>query len=148
MTEPHRLSERALRRLDELQLETVRLDLLRSGDERYELVVEQLLLRAISTIERTARELCELRGASAEQRSNAVVDATVRLQLRLCRPVPLPSVSALASQLAAECVRALQITPVERPRLAARPPRLRAVETQLGEALRSGRLKPKGGTDS
>ena len=60
MTEPDRLSERALRRLDDLQLEAVRLDLLRSGDERYELVVEQLLLRAITTIERTARELCEL----------------------------------------------------------------------------------------
>lgn len=148
MNEPDRLTERDLRRLDDLQLEAVRLDLLRSGDERYELVVEQLLVRAITTIERTARELCELRSASAEQLSSAVVDATVRLQLRLCRPVPLPSVATIAAQLAAECVRALEVTPAERPRLAARPPRLRAIDTQLGDALRSGRLKPKGGTDS
>jgi hypothetical protein len=148
MNEPDRLSESALRQLDDLQLEAVRLDLLRSDDERYELVVEHLLLRGIATIERVASQLCELRGASAEQLSDAVVDASLRLQLRLLRPVPLPSIDTLAAQLAGECVRALQIVPAERPRLAARPPRLRAMETQLGDALRSGRLKPKGGQDS
>ena len=72
----------------------------------------------------------------------------MRLQLRLCRPVPLTGVATMAAQLAAECVSALEITPAERPRLAARPPRLRAIDAQLGDALRSGRLKPKGGTDS
>ena len=148
MNEPDRLNERALRRLDELQLEVVRLDLLRSQDDRYELVVEQLLVRGIAAIERVARQLCEVRGASPEQLSDVVVDASVRLQLRLTRPVALPSVGTLAAQLASECVNALEIAPHERPRLADRAPRLRAVDARLGDALRSGRLKPKGGRDS
>ena len=148
MNNPGRLDERALRRLDELQLEAVRLDLLRSGDERYERVVEHLLVRGIAQIECVARELCKLRGLSADQLQAAVVDASVRLQLRLTREGPLPSIGTLSAQLAGECVAAREPAPAARPRLASRPPRLRAVETQLADALRSGRIKPQGGSDS
>jgi hypothetical protein len=148
MTNPYRLDERALRRMDDLQLEAVRLDLLRSSDERYEQVCEQLLVRGIGHVERVSRELCDLRGLSAEQHQAVVIDASVRLQLRLTREKPLASIATLAAQLTADCVAARTRTSQTRPRLAARAPRLRAVNTQLGDALRSGRLKPKGGPTS
>lgn len=148
MTNPHRLDEHALRCLDDLQLEAVRLDLLRSGDERYEQVCELLLVRGIAHIERISRELCDLRGLTAEQHRAVVVDASVRLQLRLTRETPLQSVTTLAAQLAAECIAARRLASEVRPRLAPRAPKLRAVEAQLTEALRSGRLKPKGGPNS
>ena len=38
--------------------------------------------------------------------------------------------------------------PSKPPRLASRPPQLRSIETQLGEALRDGRLRRKGGEHS
>lgn len=148
MNDPNRLDETALRRLDDLQLESVRYDLLRSGDERYEQVAEHLLVRGIAAIERIARELCELRGATAEQLRRAVVDASVRLQLRLTRTEKQPSIETLAAQLASECVAALAPAPEQQPRLAARPPQLRAIETQLADALREGRIERRGGSDS
>ena len=148
MNDPDRLDEAALRRLDDLQLESVRYDLLRSGDERYERVVEHLLVRGIAAIERIARELCQLRGGSADQLRTAVVDASVRLQLRLTREEKLPSIDTLAGQLASECVAALGPASDQRPRLASRPPQLRTIETQLADALREGRIERKGGTDS
>lgn len=148
MNDPNRLDETALRRLDDLQLESVRHYLLRAGDERYERVAEHLLVRGIAAIERIARELCELRGANAEQLRRAVVDASVRLQLRLTRLEKLPSVETIAAQLASECVAALAPASEQRPRLAPRPPRLRTIETQLSDALREGRIERKGGSDS
>ena len=151
MTNPHRLDERALRRLDDLQLEAVRLDLLRAGDERYEQVCELLLVRGIAHIELLSRELCGLHGLPASAHQAVVVDASLRLQLRLTRAAPLASIAALATQLAGECVAArtqvLQ-APEARPRLAACAPQLRAVPVQIADALRSGRLKPKGGPNS
>lgn len=148
MNAPDRLDEAALRRLDDLQLESVRYDLLCSGDERYERVIEHLLVRGIAAIERIAGGLCELRGATAAQLCTAVVDASVRLQLRLTRHEKLLSVEALAAQLASECVAALAPVNEQRPRLASRPPRLRTIETQLADALREGRIERKRGNDS
>lgn len=148
MNNPDPLNETALRGLDDLQLESVRYDLLCLGDERYERVVEHLLVRGVAAIERIARELCEMRGATADQLRNAVVDASVRLQLRLAREELLPCVETLAAQLASECVGALAPASEQRPRLASRPPRLRAIETQLADALREGRIERKGGSDS
>lgn len=148
MNNPDRLNEAALRRLDNLQLESVRYDLLRTGDERYERVVEHLLVRGITAIERITRQLCELHGASLDQARDAVVDASVRLQLRLTRDQRLPSVEMLAAQFAQDCVGALRTTPDERPRLAVRPPQLQTVETALSDALRAGRIARRGGSDS
>ena len=148
MNHPDPLDESVLRRLDSLQLESVRYDLLRSGDERYERVVEHLLVRGIAAIEPVARELCALRSATGEQLRSVVVDASVRLQLRLTREEKLPSVEALGAQFASECVTALGPTREERPRLASRPPQLRTIESQLSDALREGRIERKGGSDS
>lgn len=148
MNDPDRLDDTALRRLDDLQLESVRYYLLRAGDERYERVAEHLLVRGIAAIEGIARELCELRGANAEQLRRVVVDASLRLQLRLTRLEKLPSVETVAAQLASECVAALAPASEQPPRLASRPPGLRTIEGQLSDALREGRIDRKGGSDS
>jgi hypothetical protein len=148
MNDPYGLDDTALRRLGDLQLESVRYDLLRAGDSRYERVAEHLLVRGISVIEQVARELCDLRGLTDEQAQRAVVDASVRLQLRLTRSELLPSVEMLAARLASECIAALTPTTARRPRLAPRPPQLRTIEMQLSDALREGRIKRKGGRDS
>lgn len=148
MNDPDRLNEAVLRGFDDLQLESVRYDLLRSGDERYERVVEHLLVRGVAAIERVARELCDLRGGTADQLRNAVVDASVRLQLRLTRQELLPSVEMLGAQLASACVAALVGQSEQRPRLASRQPRLRAIEAQLADALRDGRIERMRGSDS
>lgn len=148
MNERDRLDDRWLRALDDVQLEGLRYDLLRSGDDRFAQAVEHLLVRGVAAIERIARELCELRGLDAGQHAQATVDASVRLQVRLAREDKLQSIMALAGQLARQCVDALDPAPAERPRLASRPPRLRTVEDELGDALTDGRLKRRGGTDS
>jgi len=148
MNDPDRLDEAALRRLDDIQLESLRYRLLSEGDVRYEHVVEHLLVRGIGAIERIAAELCDVRGIGAEQREKAVIDASLRLQLRLAREERLPSLETLASQFATQCIDALGPAPDQPPRLASRPPQLRSIETQLGEALHDGRLRRKGGKDS
>lgn len=145
---PDRLDEAALRGLDDLALEAVRLDLLRDGDVRYEHVVEHLLARGIRAIERFATELGELRGLDAEQHVRVVVDASVRLQLRLARPEPLPAVETLAGQLTVTCLDAVSRAPAERPRLAARRPQLRTIESALDQAVREGQIKPNRGEQS
>lgn len=148
MNDPNRLDEAALRRFDDLQLESVRYYLLRTGDQRYQHAAEHLLVRGIAAIERIARELCEMRGIGAEQLSKAVVDASVRLQLRLTREEKLPSIKTLAARFASQSVDALAPVPEDRPRLASRPPRLRTIETRLGDALNDGRIERTGGNDS
>ncbi len=148
MNDPDRLDEAALRRLNDMQLESLRYRLLSEGDVRYEHAAEHLLVRGIAAVERVARELCEMRGVGREQLTKAVVDASLRLQMRLAREEKLPSVESLAGQLATQCVDALGPEPTQPPRLASRPPQLRSIETQLGDALRDGRVRRKGGTDS
>lgn len=151
MTNPHRLDERALRRLDDVQLEVARLNLLRAGDERLEQVLELLLVRGIAHIERVSRELCDLHGLSDQQHQEVVVDAMVRLQLRLTRQAPLASVPTLATQLAGECIAARTRAPQSpegRPRLAARAPQLRAMPALISNEVRLGRLKSKGEPNS
>lgn len=145
---PDRLDEAALRRLDDLALEAMRFELLRDDDVRYEHVVEHLLARGIATIERLVAELGELRGLVADQRQRVVVDASVRLQLRLARRERLLSIETLAGQLTVACLDAVSSAPAERPRLAARRPQLRSIETQLGDAVREGQIKPNRGDQS
>jgi len=148
MNDRDRLDERWLRGLDDVQLEGLRYDLLRSGDVRGEHAAEHLLVRGIAHIERVAAELGALRGLDADQIIAATVDASVRLQMRLGREEKLPAVEVLAGRLARERVEALAPAPAMRPRLASRPPRLRTVEGALGEALADGRLKPNKGMNS
>jgi hypothetical protein len=148
MNERDRLDERWLRGLDDVQLEGLRLDLLRSGDGRGEHVVEHLLVRAVAHIERVVAELGALRGLDADALAAATVDASVRLQLRLTREEKLPSVEILAGRFARESVEAIEPQSPEPPRLANRPPRLRTIDGALGDALADGRLAPNPGRDS
>lgn len=145
---PDRLDEAALRGLDDLALEALRFELLRDGDVRYEHVAEHLLARGIRAIERLVAELGQLRGLLPEQHARVVVDASVRLQLRLVRVERLPSVETLAGQLTVACCDAVSPAPVERPRLADRRPQLRTIEGAIDDAVRKGRLKPNRGEQS
>lgn len=148
MNDHDRLDERWLRGLDDVQLEGLRYYLLRSGDVRGEQAAEHLLVRGIAHSERVVAELGALRGLDAEQITAATVDASVRLQMRLGREQKLPAVEVLAGRLARECVEPMAPASPTPPRLTARPPRLRAVEDALSEALADGRLKPNKGTNS
>lgn len=151
MNDPYRndrLDEAALRRLDDLQLETLRFQLLDDGDVRYEHVVEHLLVRGIARIERLAAELGDLRQLGPDQVRDVVIDASVRLQLRLGRHERLPTIETLASDLTVDCLNAVSPEPAERPRLAPRRPQLRTIETQIGDAVRDGRITPNRGDQS
>jgi hypothetical protein len=148
MNEYDRLDERWLHSLDDLQLEGLRLDLLRVGDRRAEHVMEYLLARAIAHIDRVVAQLGGLRGLDSDGLAAATVDASVRLQLRLTREEPLPSIETLAGIFARESVEAIEPQPPTPPRLAARPPRLRTVDDALGDALADGRVKPNTWRDS
>jgi hypothetical protein len=148
MNDRDRLDERWLRGLDDVQLEGLRYDLLRSGDVRFEHAAEHLLVRGIAHVERVASELSALAGLDADQITAATVDASVQLQMRLAREEKLPAVEVLAGRLARERVEAMAPAPPTPPRMTARPPRLRTVEGALGQALADGRLKPNKGTNS
>lgn len=148
MNERDRLDDRWLRALDDVQLEGLRYDLLRSGDVRGEQAAEHLLVRGVAHVDRVVAELGTVRGLDADQIIAAAVDASVRLQLRLAREEKLPAIEILAGRFARESVEAIEPALPAPPRLAARPPRLRTVEGALGEALSDGRVKPNKGTNS
>jgi hypothetical protein len=151
MNDPHhndRLDEAALRRLDDLQLETLRFQLLDGDDIRYEQVVEHLLVRGIARIERITAELGDLRQLGRDQLRDVVIDASVRLLLRLGRHERLPTIETLASDLTVDCLNAVSPKPAVRPRLAPRRPQLRTMETQIGDAARDGRITPNRGGHS
>jgi hypothetical protein len=135
-----RHDEPALRRLDDLALEEVRVRMVADGDGRLDFVIRELVLRAVRAIEsvcRTRGRDCDL---SREQVLTAIDDASVRLLLRLKRPDRQPAVTAVAAEIAAACVDAQTRERSASPRLAPRRPRLRVAE-QLGDALERGRLR-------
>lgn len=146
MNDRDRLDERWLRSLDDLQLEGLRYDLLRCGDERYERAAEHLLVRGMAHIDRICGQLCELRGLDSGAHKEATVSASLSLQVRLTRAEPLQAVEVLAGRMARESVDALAPYEPKPPRLVARPPRLRTIEGALSDALRSGRLRRRGGS--
>ncbi len=148
MNDRDRLDERWLRSLDDLQLEGVRYDLLRSGDRRAEHVAEHLLVRGLGHIERLVSELGTPRGLSAVQLRDATIDASVRLQLRLSRTEKLPAIEILAGRLAHASVQGFEPAEPALPRLVARAPRLRTIQGALSDSLLRGRLKPNQGSDS
>jgi hypothetical protein len=135
-----RHDEQAVRRLDDVALEEVRVQMIANGDGRLDVVIRELVLRAVRVIESVCRTRGDDRGLSREQILKAIDDASVRLMLRLARPDRQPAVPALAAEIAAACVDAQTPAPPTPPRLAPRRPELRVVE-QLGDALKRGRLR-------
>jgi hypothetical protein len=136
--DPH--DEFALRRLDDLSLEELRMQTAVGRDGNLELVIRELVLRAVRVIESVCRTRGEDRGLTREQILRATDDASVRLLLRLKRADRQGAITAVAAEIAAACVDAQ--TPAEStpPRLASRRPQLKVAE-QLGDALRDGRLR-------
>lgn len=124
--DPDRLTDAVLRGLDDAHLEVLRRSALRQGDEDYELILRRLVVRGVPAIELVCREEGEQRGLSSTQIGLAIEDACARLLLRLHRPDELPSVSAMAAELARECIAAQQPGPPAPP-LVDEQPRLRLV---------------------
>jgi hypothetical protein len=135
-----RHDEHALRRLDDAALEEVRVQMVAHGGGRLEIVIRELVLRAVRTIESVCRTRGSDRGLSREQTLRSIDDASVRLLLRLGRPERQPPVTAVAAELAAACVDAQSSKPPAPPRLAPRRAQLRLAD-RLGDAIKRGRLR-------
>src|SRR4051794_2328886 len=103
-----RLTDAVLAGMDDLALEVLRRSALREGDEHYELILRRLVVRGVPAIELVCREEGERHGLASTQIGLAIEDACARLLLRLHRPDELPSVSAMAAELARECIAAQQ----------------------------------------
>jgi hypothetical protein len=115
MGEPQRHDEALLRRLDDLELELVRHQFLVDRDERFELALRLLVVRAVPVIERVCRERGVVLGLARPKVGLAIEDASARLLLRLTQPEELPPVGAIAAQIAAHCADA------QRPQLDGKP---------------------------
>jgi hypothetical protein len=115
---------RTLALLDDLELEDRRLAFLTSVDERSEVVVVVLCVRAVPVIELVCRERGAARGLGHDRTLLAIEDAAARLLLRLHRVVPLPPVGAIAAQLAAACIDSQSVERANRHQLAAGRARL------------------------
>jgi hypothetical protein len=135
-----RHDELAIRHLDDVALEEVRLQMVADRDSRLDVVIRELVLRAVRVIESVCRTQGEGRGLSRQQILKSIEDASARLLLRLARHDRQPAVTAVAAEIAGECVAAQAPETPAPPRLATRQPRLRVVE-QLGEALKRGRVR-------
>lgn len=142
-----RHDELALRRLDDLALEEIRVQMVPSRDDNLDFVVRELVLRAVRAIESVCRTRGAARGLSREQVLKAIDDASVRLLLRLQRHDRQPPVTALAAEIAAACVDAQTPAPPAPPRLAPRRPQLRLAD-QLDDALKRGRVSRNNWRDS
>ena len=145
--EHDRHDEYALRHLDDMQLEAIRSEMIGERDERLELVIRALVLRAVPVIERVCRKRGTDRALSRAQISNAIEDASVRMLLRLKRLDRQPAITALAAEIAAACIDAQQPTSPTVPRLAARRPDLRLTNA-LGDAVKDGRVRPNDWSNS
>jgi hypothetical protein len=148
MNEFDQLDEAQMAGLDDLQLEVTRLWMVRTNDNRLELALRHLVVRGLSAITRVCEDAAAARGLTAEQRAAAFEDASVRLTLRLGRAEALPSVGALAAQLAADCIAAQHPEAEPAPKLVPRRPQLRVVNDELGKALREGRVRRNDGKSS
>lgn len=127
MIEPDRLGAAEFADLGEGELETLRRSLLASDDEHFELVLRRLVVRVVPAIEQVCRQRGEQRGLTGAQIGLAIEDGCARLLLRLHRPDRLAPVSAIAAEIAADCVDAQQPRPAGPRRLAPESPQLRLV---------------------
>jgi len=66
-------------------------------------LVRQLVLRAVPVVERTVREFGEPRGLGPSDQRLVEDESLTKLVLRLGRGLPLPSIRALAYEIAREC---------------------------------------------
>lgn len=137
--------EEDFRGLDDLQLESLRIEMLNQNDEHLEVLIRVLVMRAVPVIEKICRLHGGDRGLGRIEINRAIEDSSARLLLRLARHERVPAISALAARIATSCVQAQQPQPA--PRLAPRRPQLRVVN-QLGEAVKKGRIKPNDWTSS
>lgn len=135
-----RHDETAIRRLDDLGLEELRVQMVADSDGRLDVVIRELVLRAVRVIESVCRTRGTARGLARERVLRAIDDASVRLLLRLKCPDRQPAVTAVAAEIAAASVDAQTPGTHPPPRLAPPRPELRVAE-QLDEALKRGRLR-------
>src|SRR4051812_23769787 len=138
---PVRYDEAALAAADEATLERRRWTLVRTGDERRQLLIDHLMTRAMPAVARTTVRLGDAAGLPRAAVLLAGEEAAVTLLMRLHTPQPLPPVTELARTVAAVAVRAHAGSPVASghpsasqaaaeaaPRLADRRPHLRVIE--------------------
>jgi hypothetical protein len=111
MRDPQHQDEVLLRGLDDLELEIVRHQFLLDRDQRFEVALRLLVLRAVPVIERVCRERGVALGLGRSKVGLAIEDASARVLLRLSQPEELPPVGAIAAQIAAVC------TDAQRPQL-------------------------------
>jgi hypothetical protein len=137
--------EEDFRSLDDFQLESLRVEMLNQKDERLEVVIRVLAMRAVPVVERICRLQGGELGLGRIEINRAIEDASTRLLLRLARPERIAAISALATRTAASSVQAQRPQPA--PRLAPRRPHLRVVD-RLGDAVQEGRIKPNDWTAS
>lgn len=127
MNERDRLTDSALRHMDNVHLEVERLAALRRGDELFELILRQLVLRGMVYIERVSRRRGKRLGLSPRQIGLAIEDAGAQLPLRLARNDMLPTVEAIAARLAGEAIARQHARPLTAPQLVDARPHLRLV---------------------
>lgn len=100
-------------------------------------VVRQLVLRAVPVVARTVREFGEPRGLAAADLALVEEEALTKLMLRLGRGVPLPSIRALAYEIARNCAEDPHRRPAAVPKAPHPRPDLRVVERGLAERART-----------
>jgi hypothetical protein len=141
MAQFDRQDEHAFRQLDDAQLEGIRVGMIADGDQRLELVIRVLVLRAVPVIERVCRKRGTDCGLKRAEIYKAIDDASVRMLLRLKRPDRQPAITAVAAEIAAACVDAQEPQSPGLPLLALRRPDLRVAD-ELGDAVERGRIRP------
>ncbi len=105
--------------------------------EALEPLVRQLVLRAVPVVERTVHEFGEPLGFAAADLALVEEEALTKLVLRLGRGVPLPSIRALAYEIARECAQDPDRRPGPDPRAPQPRPSLRIVDGGLARRART-----------
>jgi hypothetical protein len=105
-------------------------------NDALEPLVRQLVLRAVPVVERTVREFGELRGLTPADLELVEEEALTKLLLRLGRGVAVPSIRALAYELARECVEDPDRRPTSAPNAPEPRAHLRVVDGGLANRAR------------
>lgn len=100
-------------------------------------LVRQLVLRAVPVVECAVREFGEPRGLAAADLALVEDEALTKLMLRLGRGVPLPSIRALAYEIARSCAEDPDRRPAPAPKASDPRPSLRVVDGCLAERART-----------
>jgi hypothetical protein len=119
MLNPDDLDAERIAGLDDTDLEITRLHVLRHDDERWEIVVNQLALRAVPVISRVVREMAPDLGMTETMVRFAIQDASARVLTRIQRRSPIGPIRAEAASIAAQCAR--EQPPRPGPKITRRP---------------------------